>query len=170
MAVAAASYVRSLLALGPERFARECSSWARGGGIYVLPFPGRRRWRRPSGPQRSSARPARRSLVLAVAVLATLVVAGVVGAAARRGTRRAPSLGGGGRAHRRSAHPLGALAIFRRRGRTRSSPDGDRRRHGAVLYPRPDFAHLMQIAPLLLPLALLLWRTMVEPIAVLRGA
>src|SRR5439155_828078 len=40
MAVAAASYVRSLLALGPERFAREVLLVGAGvAGVYVLPFP-----------------------------------------------------------------------------------------------------------------------------------
>ena len=171
MGVAAASYVRSLLALGPERFAREVLLVGAGvAGIYVLPFPWPAALAAAVGAAAffGASRPGARS-VLAVAVLATLVVAGVVGAAGAAGVRVAL---------RRSAEavaltvvPLtlwGALAIFRRRREDALlAPTAIAVATAPVLYPRPDFAHLMQIAPLLLPLALLLWRTMVERIAVL---
>ena len=170
--VAAICYVPSLLVLGPERFAREVLLVGAGvAGIYVLPFT----W--PAalaaavgaaaflGAPRRDVRP-----VLALGVLATLVVAVLVGASGAEGIRMA--LRRGAEEAALALVPLilwGALAVCRRRREGRLlAPTAIAVATAPVLYPRPDFAHLMHIAPLLLPLALLLWRIMVDTTALPR--
>jgi len=164
--VAAICYVPSLRVLGPERFAREVLLVGAGvAGIYVLPFT----W--PAalaaavgaaaffGPSQRGVRP-----LLALAVLATLVVAVLVGAAGAAGLRMA--LRRGAEEGALALVPLilwGALAVYhRRREAMLLAPTAIAVATSLVLYPRADFAHLMQVAPLLLPPALLLWRIMVD--------
>ena len=174
VAVAAICYVPSLLVLGPERFAREVLLVGAGvAGVYVLPFT----W--PAtlaaavgaaaflGASRRSVRP-----FLALAVLATLLVAVLVGAAGAAGFRMA--LRRGAEEAALALVPLilwGALAVCRRRREAMLlAPTTIAVATAPVLYPRPDFSHLMHIAPLLLPLALLLWRIMVDTAALPRRA
>src|SRR5262249_36950356 len=166
LVIAAICYVPSLLVLGPERFAREVLLVGAGvAGIYVLPFT----W--PAalaaavgaaaflGASRRDVRP-----LLVPAVLATLVVAVLVGALGATGLRTA--LRRGAEEAALALVPLilwGALAVYRRRREAMLlAPTTIAVATAPVLYPRPDFAHLMHLAPFLLPLALLLWRIMVD--------
>jgi len=157
--VAAAAYAPSLAALGPERFAREALLIGAGvGEIYALPFP----WPALAGAVvglvaflRHGARTS-----LALMAVGSVGLGLIAGAAEATGMLAAFRLGGEQAAFVLVPLTLwGALALLRRcDGLTPLAVPTSIAVSGALqLYPRPDFVHLMPVAPLLLPLTLHLW-------------
>jgi hypothetical protein len=150
-------YARPLVVLGPGRFVREALLVGSGvAEIYAVPFP----WTALLGVAvgvfalvAPTTRLVRR--VLVAACLLALGVAAVVAAGER------PSAGmrlaGEGAAF--AAVPLvlwGAVVMVRWR-RALLVPLAIASTAALQLYPRPDFEHLSQVAPVLLPLALCVW-------------
>ena len=158
-AVAGALFAAPLVVLGPAAFAREALLvGSRVGEIYATPLP----WPvaiATAGGILGFFFPERRGVSPAVA-LAAAAVALAVGA--RGAAHPLAALRQGGEAAALVIAPVavwGALAALRRPGRRELVAPAAVATAGVLqLFPRADFLHLLPLAPLLLPLALRLWR------------
>jgi hypothetical protein len=166
-AVAAALFAAPFMVLGPEAFAKEALLLgARVGEIYALGLP----W--PVGIATAGGLigfffPERRGVAPAVAVIAA---AAAMVDGARGAAHPAAALRQGGETAALVVAPLavwGALAALRRPGRPELVAPAAVATAGILqLFPRADFLHLLPLAPLLVPLALRLWRGLVARLPV----
>ena len=163
--VAAFCYAPSFVRLGPQRFGRQALLLGAGfAGTYAVAYP----WPAALGAAVGLAAFALADRtprsVLAAGAAATLALAVLTGA------RSAPSLAAAPRlAAEVSTLALVPLAVWAAIGALRRRVDPALLGPAAVaalaalqLYPRPDFEHLAQVAPVLLPLGLRAWRRCVE--------
>ncbi len=156
-AVAGPAYAPALLALGPAAFLRDALLVGAGvADVYASTFPVAALAAAAAGVLAFADRP-RAALALGVTAVATAAAAAVAGApggvaAVRLAAERGLA----------AAVPLvlwGGLAAFRTRRDARlAAPLALAVLSGLQLYPRPDFLHLVSVAPVLLPLAAVLAR------------
>jgi len=157
VAVAGFAFAPSLAALGPVALAREMGAGV--ARLYALPFP----W--PAGVAAAvglAAFAARGLGAGALVVAATLAVGIAFAAGAAEAHAPLPGLRLGGEGALFALEPLalwGTLAALRGSGDAALvAPTAIAIAAALQLYPRPDLIHLMPLGPLLLPLALRLWR------------
>ena len=162
-------YARPFLALGASRFVREALHVGSGvAEIYAVPFP----WTALLGVGVGLAAlvaPATRGMrrLLIGAAVVAVAVAGIVAA----GERPSAGLRLAGEGAAFGAVPLvlwGALVLARRRPAL-LTPLAIASTAALQLYPRPDFEHLSQVAPVLLPLAFCVWEAATRSVAVRFG-
>jgi hypothetical protein len=165
--VAALALAPTIAALGPVRFAREVLHVGTGvAELFILPIGWPALLATVLGLVTLASGNARAGVLAGLALLALVVLSGAMdapraGAAARLGAERAAlavvplALLGGIALLARDARlaPVVALTVL-------AAPQ---------LYPRPDFDHLMPLAPLVLPVAVLVWRAAVARLGVPEG-
>jgi hypothetical protein len=167
LVVVAATLGPTLAALGPTRFRHEVLHLGTGvADLFLLPIGWPAVAATVLGLAALAAGRPRPAVLAAAALLAAAVASGVVDAASavagvRLGAERAAmtvvplTLFGGIALLAREAAiaPVLALAVL----------------GAAQLYPRPDFDHLMPLASLVLPLAMLVWRDALERVGLPAG-